>query len=353
MAEELPHLKRVLFIPIVASGESLQEPDYVQMLRDDGHYVEVRQVLEGSTFPQICRAFLATSGIGKFDLVIAQEYMCAFGLCLRGALSWKRPMMAAVGFNVSRRYLSTSSSFINKFINSFFRCLSLAVVHSHAERNIFIQKHDLRPDQLAVALFGFDIAPVPRAKIFEQGKPFDGAPYICMVGRNNRDFATLQRAIRGTGIPAIFVASKTNYPGLVESDKIKLMFDLAFDECLEIIQNARLAVLLLKNDHRGAGHMTAVSGMMLAKPHVFSDAEVLKGYLTSGQHGISVPLGAWEETRDAIVQLYNNIGLAEEQGSAAREYARAHLSNHAFQRRIHSLLHALLEDRAPHLRSRR
>src|SRR6202012_2698357 len=121
--------------------------------------------------------------------------------------------LAAIGFNVSRRYLITRSGLVNRFINRAFSRLSIVVVHSRAESRLFCQIHDLDPNRIALALWGYDLP-----KKFRKG-PANSTHrrdrrYICMVGRNNRDFAALTEAIRGTSIPAVFVASKVTDPRL-------------------------------------------------------------------------------------------------------------------------------------------
>jgi hypothetical protein len=256
----------------------------------------------------------------------------------------KKTKLAVVSFNVSRRYLSTSISFVDKAINRVFRELSLIVVHSRAERQMFVRKHELKSERVVVALFGFDV-PDDQRRTSGASTPFGGTPYVCMVGRNNRDFVTLKQALFGTKIPAVFVGSRSSNLALSRTDLIEVMYDLPFDKCLEVIRNAALNILLLKDGQRGAGHMTAVNAMMLGKPHVFSNVEIIGDYLISGLHGVSVPLGTPELTRQAILLLYHNDDIARTYGKEAKRYALKYLSNSAFQQRIHSLLEALLESR--------
>ncbi|WP_213773862.1 hypothetical protein [Bradyrhizobium sp. dw_78] len=336
--------KRVLFLAIASSDAVPPDPDFINMLREKGNYVETRRIKEARSYLQVLRAFLLCKDIRDFDLVIAQEYFSAFGMALRASVSSAATKLAVIGFNVSRRYLVTRSRSANRLINRIFSRLSIIVVHSRAERRLFCQVHDLDPNRVALALWGYDL---PRT--FREGRAislgrFDQR-YVCMVGRNNRDFAALTEAIRGTSIPAIYVASRVTDPWLESSDQIEILYDIPFDDCLAIIANAALSIILLKDQKRGAGHITAVSAMMLGKAQVFSDADVLNDYLIAGDHGLAVPLNDPTATRQAIVKLYNNNQLAEYYGQEAKRYALKYLTNAAAQKRTFALMNAALEER--------
>jgi hypothetical protein len=332
--------KKILLLTI-GSG-SLPEPEFVKKLQEKGHQVQIRNVNEARSYCHVFHAFRLTRDIANFDLVIAQEYFCSFGICLRAMISRSDAKLAVIGFNVSRRYLTTPVGFINTAINRVFARLSTIVVHSRAERLLFSRIHHLDLNRIALALWGFDIPLSFRNSQIGSERPWDRR-FVCMVGRNNRDFATLEEGLRGTSIPAIFVASRVTDPDLKGSEQIKVMYDISFDDCLRVIDHSVLSIILLKNGERGAGHITAVSAMLLGKAQVFSDAEVLNDYLASHRHGLSVPSGDPAAVRQAITTLYNDEKLCEKFAIEAREYGLTYLTNAALQRRLFCLLDATLE----------
>lgn len=336
--------KRILFLPIT-SDETPSDPDFIRMLRERGNEVETRAINQARSYSLILQALRLTSDIKRFDLVIAQEYFSSFGVALRAILSLtaSKTKIAVTGFNVSRRYLVTGSRLVNRTINRIFSRFSLIVVHSRAESSLFCRAHDLDPNRIALSLWGYDL---PRTFHRDTAKPVakTRGRYICMVGRNNRDFAILTEAIRGTSIRAIYVASRATDTQLDTTEHIEILYDIPFDDCLGIIDNSALSVILLKNEKRGAGHITAVSAMLLGKAQVFSDADVLQDYLVANRHGIAVPLNDAAAARQAILQLLDDQELAERYGRHAREFALKYLTNIAAQQRIFTLMNSVLEE---------
>jgi hypothetical protein len=333
--------KRILVLTVGVAELQAIEPDYVKMLRGKGHEVELRKIIEATSVSHILQAFRLSQDIAKFDMVIAQEYFSTFGLCVRSVIAGCQTKLAAIGFNVSRRYLRTPVGFINKAINQLFGRLSLVVVHSQSERILFSRIHKLDDRRIAVALWGFDL---PRTYNQDDVDRSQTRPYVCMVGRNNRDFATLERAISGTSIQAIFVTSRSSKEVSVHNtDQIEVLYDISMEECLRIMDLAAVNVILLKDEQRGAGHITAVSAMLLGKAHVFSRAGVLTDYLVPDRHGLAVPIGNEREVRGAVLRLCGDHQLAKKFGEEAKSYARTFLTNHSFQLRLFQLLDRLLE----------
>ena len=324
--------------------KSPEAPGFVRKLRDDGFQVELRKVNEARSFLQILETFRVTKDFSKFDLVVVTDYLLAFGLCLRKIVSRNRTQMAALSFNVSRRYLRTSIGPIDWAINYLFRQLLLIVVHSRAERELFSHVHNLDKQRIALAHWGFDLPQDFHNQPGVADKLDLSKQYVCMIGRNNRDFQTLTDAIRGTKIQAVFVASRSIDPSLDSSEQIQVFYDLPFGECLKIIEHSVANVILLKDATRGAGHITAVSAMMLGKAHVYTDASVLDDYLLDGRHGISVPIGDASSARQALLQLYNDEALRFRFGVEAKQYAKAFLSHSAFQQRLHNLLFSVINN---------
>jgi hypothetical protein len=335
--------RKILLLAIGPREIAPAEPGFLRLLREQGHRVEIRRIAETRSFLQIIQAFRISHDLAKFDLAIATEYFSSFGLCLRSLISTGRTRLAVVSFNVSRRYLRIAIDPIDRAVNFVFRRLSLIVVHSNAERTLFSRMHNLDDQKIAVALWGYDL-PESFQKIRNDANRFLPERYICMIGRNNRDFETLKAALHGTAISAIFVAARASGVSLESSDQIRVMYDLSFDACLQIIDHSALNIILLKDATRGAGHITAVSAMMLGKAQLFSNADVLKDYLIADRHGLSAPMGDVNAVRTAISRLLEDAELSKRFGEEAQRYANLYLSNAAFQRRLFDLFVALLDD---------
>jgi hypothetical protein len=325
---------RILLLALGPKGTKPELPMFLKRLCSMGHQAEVRRVAEAKSYLQIAEAFLVSSDLTEFDLVIANEYFSAFGLCLRAFVSSSRTSVAVIGFNVSRRYLSTPFRWLNRLVNRVFRELSLIVVHSHAERDLFSRVHDLPRDLFKVVLWGYDIPKSFQGRADRWRSPFEGRRFVSMIGRNNRDFGTLSRAIAGIEVPAVFVTSSLNEAVPEGSELVRVLYDLSFDECLDVTQQSAVSITLLNDDLRGAGHITVVSAMHLGRPQIFSDAGVLRDYVRSGEHGICVPMGDVQRVRQAILDLFTDTDRGERYGALAKKFATTHLSNDAFQSQL-------------------
>jgi hypothetical protein len=333
---------RILLLALGPKSKEPELPRFLERLCAMGHHAEVRRVPEAKSYWQVAEAFLISRDIAEFDLVIANEYFSAFGLCLRSFVSRCRTKVAVIGFNVSRRYLSTRFRPLNRVLNRVFRQLSLIVVHSRAEQELFSRVHDLPIDLFEVVLWGYDLPTSFQSRGGRWRSPFEGRRFVSMIGRNNRDFKTLHRAVAGTDVPAVLVTSSLNKPEPGGSELVRVLYDLSFDECLDVTQQSAVSITLLNDDLRGAGHITVVSAMHLGRPQVFSDAGVLRDYVRNGEHGIGVPMGDAQKVRQAILDLLVDADRSEHYGAQAKQFATAHLSNDAFQDQLLKLVSAFL-----------
>jgi hypothetical protein len=322
---------RILLLALGPKSAKPELPMFLERLCAIGHQAEVRRVAEAKSYLQVGEAFVISRDIAEFDLVIANEYFSAFGLCLRSFVSRCPAKVAVIGFNVSRRFLSTRFRPLNRIINRLFRQLSLIVVHSQAEQDLFSRVHNLPRDLFEVGLWGYDIPNSFPSRTGRWLSPFEGRRFVSMIGRNNRDFETLYRAIAGTGVPAVFVTSSLNKAVPEGSELVKVLYDLSFDECLDITQQSAVSITLLNDELRGAGHITVVSAMHLGRPQIFSNASVLRDYVRNGEHGIGVPIRDVQKVRQAVLDLFADADRGERYGALAKQFATAHLSNDAFQ----------------------
>jgi hypothetical protein len=333
---------RILQLDLGPKSKKPELPLFLERLCAIGHRAEVRGVAEAKSYRQVAQAFLISRDMAEFDLVITNEYFSAFGLCLRSFVSRGRTKVAVIGFNVSRRYLSTRFRPLNRILNRVFRQLSLIVVHSRAEQELFSRVHDLPRDLFEVVLWGYDIPKGFQSQAGRWRSPFGGRRFVSMIGRNNRDFETLHRATAGTNVPTVLVTSSLNKVEPESSELVRVLYDLSFDECLDVTRQSAVSITLLNDDLRGAGHITVVSAMHLGRPQVFSDAGVLHDYVRNGEHGIGVPMGDVQKVRQAIIDLLADAERSERYGALARQFATAHLSNDAFQDQLMKLVSAFL-----------
>ena len=148
-------------------------------------------------------------------------------------------------------------------------------------------------------------------------------PYVAMVGRNNRDLASFCAAVELAGIKGVLITSdymlndfdSENYPNVC------ILADQPMEECLNYVAGAFAHLVLVCDDLRGAGHISAVSAMLLSKPQIFSDVSTLSDYLITDFNGIAVGIGDVKAIADAICKLQNQPEFAARLGESGKNFA--------------------------------
>lgn len=295
------------------------------------HYnINTRNLLSGLAFT------LYLAARHRPEIVVAFEYYCAFFSCL--AFGWRRDTkVIVIGMNQSRRLLRFGIRIVDRVINRIFGQLRLVVVHSKAEKRQFSDLHAIADDRFAFAHWGYDLPSfVPPAAGPE------GAPPVCMIGRNNRDYACLIEASALGPFGALIVAP--SYSGLPDrpSKEVTALFDIPMQDCIAHMSVAKVNVVALADASRGAGHITLVSAMHLGKPQVVTDVEPVSDYVFHGFNALLVPSGDARMLAEATTRLFENPDLAQRLGENGKALAHVFMSHAAFLDRLNSVVDAVL-----------
>lgn len=293
------------------------------------------------TFDIVLRAALIGKRLTNYDVVITSEYFASFAINLRLLLTRCRAKHVTIGLNQSRRILKTGLSLINRVIDRVFRRSDLFFVHSQHESLLFRNLHRIPPEKFCFMLWGFDLPAIGNDSF--AGRSRD---YLCMIGRNNRDIETFSRAVDGLGIDAVQITSRHQTIVPERPANLQVYTDLSMEECLSCIKHARSNLILIKDNERGAGHITAVAAMMLGVPQIVSDASVLNDYFIDGYNCIKVDIGNASAVRAAIVGLLASSDLAKALAENGRDYASRWLTHRATEGRTFDVIGDLLSGRA-------
>jgi glycosyltransferase involved in cell wall biosynthesis len=314
---------------LTTTGPAGTKPElgYADPLMRSGYSADQRLIAEASSVRQLLATLRLGPAIRDYDLVVANEYSTALGLGLLAVLFRAKARMVVVGLNLSRRPFKFAFRPLQKVIDRAFGRYDAIVVHSTPEIAGFVNLHRLDPSRFKVVPWGFDLPAFDRATITDLPPN-----YVCVIGRNNRDFATVAESLKGTGVAGIFVGADRTLASI--DPDIRCFESLPFEDCLKILSGALANVILVKDSTRGAGHITAVSGMLLGKPHIFSKVATLSDYLRDGREGIAVPLGDSAAVNRAVTRLASDPALAASMGNAARDHARREMSHAKFMERI-------------------
>lgn len=281
---------------------------------------------------RILAALTRGPSLSGFDLIISSEYFLAFGVNLRLLLTGCQTPHIVWGLNQSRRVLD--QPVIHALANRVFARSDRVVTHSRAESAMFQNLHQLASAKFTFVPWGFDL-PAIEPKAFLD----DPQPYVCLVGRNNRDLATFAKACQLSGLRGVVITS-TLTPSAREhlvDQGVRVFENLSFERCLACLRDSLFSAVLLNDDDRGAGHITMVAAMMLGKAQVVSDAQVIADYVESPAHALKVPLSDPSACAQAFRELATQDTLRRRMGEAAQAHALTHNSNRAIADHLLSL----------------
>jgi len=236
-----------------------------------------------------------------FDMIVSHHpYMSLYLAIALGVLRIKKPHYSFTFNHGNGRFFRGILLF---FAKHFFQRINGFVVYSEQEKSIYSRYYDIPMSKMSFVHWAVN-APVIKSNIPEY--IVQHKPYVCCIGRNNRDLATFIEAVRQLGINSIIVCSK----GQVEEKTIPfgmiVKCDIEFDEAMQILANSSISVVPLKDASTGAGHMTIVSAMQLGIPQIITKLSTVEDYFINNVHGIFVEQGSVESLKDAIGHLVNS-----------------------------------------------
>jgi glycosyltransferase involved in cell wall biosynthesis len=154
---------------------------------------------------------------------------------------------------------------------------------------------------------------------------------ICSAGREMRDYGTLIRALRDTGIrchiAAYAVPRKRDawiedagpLPPHVTVGKMK-----NFAELRALYARSRFVVVPLLQNDTDSGTTVILEAMAMGKAVVCSRTRGQRDHIDDGKTGIYVPVGDPRALREAIQYLWDHPDVAERMGCEGRKLIEQH-----------------------------
>ena len=139
---------------------------------------------------------------------------------------------------------------------------------------------------------------------------------IIAAGTHNRDFATLAKAVDGTGLEVHVITNlKQNPP--VECQEIAWHSSLPEAEYNYVLAHARCVVLPLRDDGRAAGQLACAMAMRQGRAIVAADVPSLRAHIRPGESGLLYAPGNADRLREALLAVDRDPELAERLGRGA------------------------------------
>jgi len=148
-------------------------------------------------------------------------------------------------------------------------------VFSHYEAPLYARYFDLDPARLQPVIWTQN-APAVQA---EPGLA-PGAPYVCAIGGEGRDFATLLEAVRriGPALRVVVIARPHSLIGLDVPHHVEVLTNIASARCWRIATDSMGVLVPLKSRETCCGHVTLVAAKLLGIPVATTRSEATVEY---------------------------------------------------------------------------
>lgn len=119
----------------------------------------------------------------------------------------------------------------------------------------------------------------PTPIVAAEPTPFSGRPYVCALGGEGRDYATLAKAARMLPHLDVVVIARTYNAIGARSPNMRVLCDIPAPLAWRIAQESRLMVLPLMTRETCCGHITLVAAKLLGIPTVSTFSRATEEYV--------------------------------------------------------------------------
>lgn len=275
----------------------------------------------------------------SFDLVITHGPWTAFYMSIMMTLLNKRCGLIAFSFNHGNK-IFFNGIFLLLAKAIMVRKVDLYVAYSEQERVLYSNMYSIPINKI---LFSHYSAQKPLTRSLPRYLR-KSEKYICTMGRNNRDNNLFIEAAKDIPIKAIIVCKK----GQVDQTKINaknilVRSDISLEESFEILANAMINVVPIKDSSTGAGHMTIVHAMLCGIPQVITRVDTIAEYFIHMKHGLLVEKGNVRDLKKAITYLIENDELRTKFSAQAKAYAEEWFSEKAAYGKLKAIIDHAVE----------
>jgi len=237
----------------------------------------------------------------------------------------------AAAMEIGRRILRVKTPHIAYFLNfttlprglarlrqaQSYRTIDRLVVSSVVEEAIYADHFGIDPARFETVLWG-----VNRPHFSDQ--PVAGAPYICAIGGNARDYGLLMAvAAARPHMRFIVVVRPHNLVGLTVPSNVETKTNIPYGDAMAVVKGARIMALPLQSADTPCGHVTIVGAQYLDVPIIATASTGVEDYIRDGETGLLVDVGSAQAMGEAIDRLWAEPATGQRLADAARAFVEA------------------------------
>jgi glycosyltransferase involved in cell wall biosynthesis len=239
------------------------------------------------------------------------------------ATSWS--VLFAHLFQVKTPHLAFSFTFTDlptgfkrKLMAYAFQFVDRFVVYSTVEKLLYADYFKLDPNR-------FDVLPWAMEKPeYAPAEPLIAGDYICAVGSEGRDYATLVEAMRELPhISLVIVARPYNLEGLTFPPNVQVFTELPVQNFWNVVRFSRFTVLPLRDRKTNCSHISIVGSMLFGKPLVVTESEGTTDYLVEDQNALVSDPGNSAAMGQNIDRLWRDRELCDRMIQEADRIAKS------------------------------
>ncbi len=195
------------------------------------------------------------------------------------------------------------------------------IIYSKMEKQLYSDYFNIPIDRFEVVLWSVGTPTV------QPDTPLEAGDYICAIGGNARDYATLMTAMsRLPDIPLVAIVRNNSLTHIDVPPNVRVHVELPTPHAMNILQHSRFMVLPLKGTEVPCGHVTLVAAMHLGKAFVITNSTGVSDYALHDHNSLTCKAFNADALADAIQHLWQDPGKAEQLGANGKHFAQQQCS---------------------------
>lgn len=304
-------------------ADEIDRPDVDWRFHDSTPINAIERLIRRPRIARYRAAFAAARDARGADVLLSHLPVATAAVAQAARWMGASPRHLAISFNFTALPTGARLAYMRRALQRVDRFL----VYSRAEQQLYPALFGLDPAR-------FDFLHWPMATPPAEGERPCDQPYICAVGGEARDYATLIAAMRG--LPDIVLIIVTR-PGVVDAAtlpaNVRLLHNLPLASFWNVVRHSRISVVALRDQETNCGHITLVGSMLLGRAIVATRSSGIADYVSDGDTARLCDPGDADALRAAIAEVWHDGALRDRLGERGRSFAAAasdsrHMANY-------------------------
>ncbi len=192
--------------------------------------------------------------------------------------------------------------------------------YSSVERKLYADYFDIPIEKIDMLHWAVH---APKVDLTEA--PIEHGRYICALGSQGRDYATLFAAMKKLPhIRLVLVANADSIDNLSIPDNVKIYTNIPLIQAQNILAHCELMVLPLRDNQVPCGHVTIVSAMFFNKAIVVTNSLGVQDYIFDDKTGLFCEPKNADDLSEKIKSLWEDSTKNSRLSAAGLAFAHEH-----------------------------